>query len=348
MKPVNKFKTYKYDAAPFFFFIDIFSPDYENPTKPLLVNLINSIKHNPIMPLPMRVDRVFNGERSVLIRPKEPISFPITEELTAIINPIPFLQQGFEKLLYFTEVRSREKFFLPLTFKHVSKWWDLTKFLYGKLPTLEEDFSAFLRAYLHTMIKAKILDEDLVDAAKAYCKLISDICEKRAEQNVITIDIKGEQRNVKMYKVKDVTYYKKFKKTQETQYRPELIDIDIHDFSKTGFPKSENNLHKLLKEIPRKEIKYIPLLFYDDLLECMLQNQNELEKNEVQLLDPSHLLDSKAIITLKTKDLEKTDMNEFSWGKSFDSIKFEPFVETIIKIERDYIQSLAVKELGKL
>ena len=100
IKPINKFKTYKFDAAPFFFFIDIFPPDYSNISKPNLANLISSIGANPIMPQPMRVDRVFNGERSVLIRPREPISFPITEDLTAIIDPLQFLKFGFEKRNY--------------------------------------------------------------------------------------------------------------------------------------------------------------------------------------------------------------------------------------------------------
>ena len=98
IKPLNKFKTFKFDAAPFFFFIDLFPPDYSSEDKPILGNLINSISTNPIMPLPMRVDRVFNGERSILIRPKEDISFPVTEDLTAVINPTPILQLGFEKL----------------------------------------------------------------------------------------------------------------------------------------------------------------------------------------------------------------------------------------------------------
>ncbi|MFW9875523.1 MAG: hypothetical protein ACFFG0_20660, partial [Candidatus Thorarchaeota archaeon] len=208
IKPINKFKTYKFDAAPFFFFIDIFPPDYSNLSKPNLANLIRSIGTNPIMPLPMRVDRVFNGERSVLIRPREPISYPITEDITTIISPLQFLKFGFEKLLYFTEVRSREKFFLSLSQKRVLNWWNFTQYLYGNLRTLEEDFSAFLRAYLHTIFKAKILEEDLIDGAMKYCQLISDLCRKRLNQNSILTEVEGEQKNVKMYKVKEATYYR--------------------------------------------------------------------------------------------------------------------------------------------
>jgi hypothetical protein len=38
-------------------------------------------------------------------------------------------------------------------------------------------------------------------------------------------------------------------------------------------------------------MKYIPLMFYDDLQECMLQNMRLLETNEMKLLDPSILLE---------------------------------------------------------
>jgi len=344
IKPINKFKTYKFDAAPFFFFIDIFPPDYSNVTKPNLANLLRSIGTNPIMPQPMRVDRVFNGERSVLIRPREPISFPVTEDLTAIIDPLQFLKFGFEKLLYFTEVRSREKFFLSLSQERVSHWWGFTKYLYGNLTTLEEDFSAFLRAYLYTIVKAKILEDDLIDAALEYCKLVSDMCRKRFEQNSILIEIKGKQENVKMYKVKEATYYRKFKKSQETEYHPELIDIEIYDFSKIGFTTENNNRASLLDGLGNNIIKYIPLLFYDDLLECMLQNIKRLEEGDKDLIDPSFLLDNGVIITQNSKDLEKINIESYSWWNSFDTINFIPILESIRKTHEQFILTLDIEK----
>ncbi|GAF88278.1 unnamed protein product, partial [marine sediment metagenome] len=75
VKPIHKFKTFKSDAAPFFFFIEIFSPDLTSYEKERDFVLLKKINDNPIMPLPMRVDRVFNGEKSLLIRPKEPVFF---------------------------------------------------------------------------------------------------------------------------------------------------------------------------------------------------------------------------------------------------------------------------------
>ncbi|KKN23799.1 hypothetical protein LCGC14_0901340 [marine sediment metagenome] len=331
IKPVNKFKTFKYDAAPFFFFIDIFPPVYDNKGKPNLLNLINSITTNPIMPCPMRVDRVFNGEKSILIRPREPISFPISEDKTAIINPLPFLQFGFEKLLFFTEVRSRENFILTLTLDRVLKWWKLTRFQYGKLKTLEEDFSAFSRAYLHTILKAKIFEEDLEKAANNYCEIISEVCRKRLDENLIFTEVDDHEESVQMYKVKEITFYRKFKKTRETQYHPELVDIEVWDLSQNDFSSMDGLKTKL--------IKYIPLLIYDDLLECMLQNIKRIEDNHEDLLDPSFLLDSKVIITQNSKELNSTNLDKYSWWNSFEGLEFKPIIESISRTHESFALS---------
>ncbi|MCK4384196.1 MAG: hypothetical protein KAW66_12935, partial [Candidatus Lokiarchaeota archaeon] len=74
-KPQYRFKTYKSDAAPFFFFIDVYPFDITLFELPYLKSLIETIEKNAIVPIPMRVDRVFNGESSVIIRPREVISF---------------------------------------------------------------------------------------------------------------------------------------------------------------------------------------------------------------------------------------------------------------------------------
>ncbi|MFX1573782.1 MAG: hypothetical protein ACFFB0_13615 [Promethearchaeota archaeon] len=342
IRPINKFKTFKYDAAPFFFFIDIFPPEYINEKNPHLLHLIENIKSNPIMPLPMRVDRVFNGEKSILIRPREPISFALTDDKTAVINPAPFLQYGVEKLLYFTEIRSREKFSVHFTLERALRWWNSTKFLYGNLFRLEEDFSAFSRAYLHTIIKAKILEEDLIDAAKNYCQIVADVCRKRMEENSMLIEIKGKQESVNLYKVKDFTYYKKFKKVNETQYHPELIDIEIFDLREKGFSRQEDERIKLGTQMKSKELKYIPLLFYDDLLECMLQNQRRLEDGDTNLLDPSFLLENEIITMKNPKELEVMDSYRYSWWNSFDDLELETIIKAIESTLTEFL--LAFKE----
>jgi len=339
IKPLHKFKIFKYDAAPFFFYIEIFPPDLTFFNIEYLKKLLESIKSNPIMPIPMRVDRVFNGEKSTLIRPREPISFPFLNEYIAIINPIPFLQFGFKKLLYFTEIRAYERFTLSLTLEKVNKWWNSAKFLYAKLLRLEEDFSAFLKAYIHTLLKAKLNNEDLVSAALEYCRIIQDVCEKRLKENSILIETKRQETNVKLYQQKIAKYREKMKRIEQTQYHPELVDIEVFDLSERGFYNNVNRNFSFLDDLKPKEIKYIPLLFYDDLLECMLQNLKKLDDGEEDILDPSFLLDHNIVILSDSKDLDKINPQEYSWFNSFEDINLEPIVDSMKNIKLEYYKS---------
>ena len=329
IKPIHKFQIFKSDAAPFFFYIDIFSPDLTSYEKQRAKVLLKSIRNNPIMPLPIRVDRVFNGEKSVLIRPKEPVFFPIMDDLYATINPTTFLQYGTENLLYFTEIRAFEKFVLHLKIEKVKKWWGSTKFLYAKLSRLEEDFSAFIKAYMSTVLKAELNNEDLISAASSYCKIVREICEKRINEKSILVETKYEEAVVDMYKQKVGRYRKKMKKFERIEYHPELVDIDVYDLFEKSFIYDVDNQALVLNDIKPKGIKYIPLLFYDDLLECMLQNLKILDKGDGNILDPSFLLDKNIITLQNSKEIENIQNEEFSWFNTFEELNFESIIESI-------------------
>ncbi|MHA1473170.1 MAG: hypothetical protein ACTSQW_08750, partial [Promethearchaeota archaeon] len=338
-----KFKTYKSDAAPFFFYIEIFPFDSSLYTNPLSSSHIKKIERSPIVPIPMRVDRVSNGVNSVLIRPREVISFQVSDYQTAVINPNQFLLSGIKNLLYFSEIRSSEKFAQSLSRKNVISWWEETRFLYGNLYRLEEDFSAFLRAYLHTMVKSYVKEDDLVSAAIQYCKIIEDICKKRMEQNRILVEIDGEKKrmeqnrilveidgeesSVKMYKEKNQTYYKKLKKVKEKQYHPELVDIEIFNYFSSNWPKDTTTKNGIEREIK----KYIPLLFYDDLQECMLLNLKYLEENEKTLLSPSILIEKHIINLIGSDNFDDDFKSKNIWWSAFDKIKPEVFLNEIFQ-----------------
>jgi len=329
VKPLHKFKIFKSDAAPFFFYIEIFPPDLSYYKKERELVLLKKIQNNPIMPLPMRVDRVFNGEKSLLIRPKEPISFLVMDDLNAIINPTVFLQYGTENLLNFTEIRAYEKFIIPLKLEKVKEWWESTKFLYAKLTRIEEDFSAFIRAYISTVLKAKLNNEDLIKAASQYCKIVQEICEKRINENVISIETTRKETSVKMYTQKEAKYRRKMKRVQRVEYHPELVDIDVYDLAEKGFKYDLNTQNILLYDIKPNEIKYIPLLLYDDLLECMLQNLKNLDEGDDNILDPTFLLEKNIIILLNSKELENIKTEEFSWFNTFEELNLKSIVESI-------------------
>jgi len=318
-----KFETYKSDAAPFFFYIEIFPFDTSLFIGPHISSLIKTIEKNPIVPIPMRVDRVSNGISSVFIHPKEVISFQISEEKIAVINPYHFLRNGIKNLIYFSEIRSSQKFFKSLSKKDVISWWESTRFLYGNLNKLEEDFSAFLKAYLHTMVRSYIEEDDLVSAAIQYCKIIEDVCKKRMEQNRILVEIDGEESAVKMYKEKDQTYYKKLKKVKEKQYHPELVDVEIINYSSSNWPKDRTPKNGIEKDIK----KYIPLLFYDDLQECMLLNLRYLEDNEKILLNPLFLIKEDIITIIDSTNYNDDFKNKNTWWNDFNNIKPDLFLD---------------------
>jgi len=289
------------------------------------IKLLKGVANNSIMPLPLRVDRVFNGESSIIIRPREPISFPIDDNLIAIVNPAPFIQYGIEKLINFTEIRASEQFAISLSSENVRKWWSATRFLYGKLKTLEEDFAAFLRAYLHHIIVAKLEEGDLISASIKYCELIRDICYQRIQEKHILVEVQDKEKLVNMYKMKEGRVQKKrFKFSKEKLLYPSFIDIEVINTRNIEYSQIYKDQDEVLKK-NSKVLKYIPLLFYDDLLECMLQNLKSLKDFEGEIIDPSFLLESNVI---KLLDKETSNLEQYTWLKEFDEINIDLIMNT--------------------
>ena len=345
VKSIHKFKIFKADAAPFFFYIDIFPSDLTAFEAERAVVLIKNINKNPIMPLPMRVDRVYNGESSILIRPREPITVPLMDNNHGIINPDNFLQFGIEKLLYFTEIRGYERFSNSLILEKALKWWDSTKFLTTKLSQLEEDFSAFLKSYIGTVLNAKLTGEDLISAAINYCKSVQNTCEKRLKENSVLVETTRKENRVEMYTQKIARSRKKMKKVNHLEYHPELVDIDIYNLSERGFSNNIETLNSTLEEMQPKESKYIPLLFYDDLLECMLQNLKKLDDGDNNILDPSFLLDNQIITVQKSKDLEKNKAQEYSWFNSFEEINLEMIFQSLRTTSLEFLKMQGIPSM---
>ena len=322
-----QYTTFKSDASPFFFYIDVLPLDFSLYEIPHHVELLKKVQFNPIMPLPLRVDRVFNGESSIIIKPRKPISFSISEQI-AVINPNLFIQYGLEKLLYLTEIRASNEFAFSLESENAKKWWDSTKYLYARLRTLEEDFTAFLNAYLLIMVKAKLNNEDLFKAAAQYCELIRDVCEKRIQDKIIFVETAKKEKVVDLYKMKDGSVFDKLKKERPQLLYPSFVDIEVMNLESIGFTQLETVDYSIIKRILTMK-KYIPLLFYDDLLECMLLNLKVLRDYEGDILDPSFLLDKNVITLYDSQDVKSADSSEYSWLKSFDNLDIESILNSI-------------------
>ncbi len=238
-------------------------------------------------------------------------------------------------------MRAYDKFALSLTSQKAQKWWDSTKFLYAKLLMLENDFLAFLKAYIDNLLQAKLNDEDLITAATNYCKNIRNICEKRIDENSILIETTHLQTYGKLYFKRMGKYRKKMKKIEQVEIHPELINLDVFDLSEIGFKDKLENLNPLLDNLKPKLLKYIPLMFYDDLLECMLLNIQKLDDGDENILDPSFLIDKNIIILQESKDLEKLNTQDYSWFNSFNELNFESYIQSIKITIQEFIKEKA-------
>ena len=280
----------------------------------------------------MRIDRVINGMSSILIRPREAIHIKISSNEIAILNPSKFIFYGINKLLYFTEIRIWESLLKSLDPIKTVSWWNRTRFLYGNLYQLENDFSTFLKAYLHHIIKSLINENDLVKAAIEYCQLIVDICQERLDENKIFNNIGNNEKFEKLYKLKEITHHKKFKKFKEKQIHPELIDIEIFNtFGTENFEdfKRKNNISKT--KVKLKVKKYIPIMFYDDLLECMLMNLKRLEIGDENLLDPNFLIKHKIILLKDNFEITPKELKKFNWFNNFEDINIDSIITQILE-----------------
>ncbi|GAG03542.1 unnamed protein product, partial [marine sediment metagenome] len=77
--------------------------------------------------------------------------------------------------------------------------------------------------------------------------------------------------------------------------------------------------------------KYIPLLFYDDLQECMLLNLKYLEENEKTLLSPSRLIEDKIITIINSKNNTENFKNVNKWWQDFNNIKPDVFLKEMFQ-----------------
>jgi hypothetical protein len=72
-------------------------------------------------------------------------------------------------------------------------------------------------------------------------------------------------------------------------------------------------------------MKYIPLLIYDDLLECMLQNLETLKDFEGDIIDPSFLFENNII---KVFDDEIQEPEKYSWLKDFNQVNITKIMDS--------------------
>ena len=236
-------KDYKKDIAPIGFFFDIM------PTELFKV---------PILPIPMRIDKVVKGEITYFIRFNTDKLSSLFKELNLFIDFRSFFIIGIRNLLEYAKKNSNEIALHSFRKDLLRKWLNNSISIEIDLPDLTEDLTYLLSEFLKTysfINKLNVNDERYVKELINYCDRIIDYFQERLESNSIKIKSNGDYKEEKIYFIKKSKYY------------PRIITINIEKFRGGG------------KNIVKK-MRFVPYLIYDDILETFFYNKKLLTKQK--------------------------------------------------------------------
>ena len=245
--PPPKLKSFKNDLAPVGFTFDIFP--------------INIFKI-PIMPIPMRIDKISNGRATFFIIPDLFKLDSFLETLDLVFNFESFLIEGLKNLILYSKKIYKEITYRTLSLESLTNWFENSLNLKTEIPSLIEDFTFLLLEYLKMF--DTIENEGITINSKEYTARLSEYCEinikffkERIEGNKIQITEKGALKTVKLYREKKEKYY------------PDIISIGVEN-------RKKNKINKLT---------FVPYLIYDDILDCFAYNKQLLDNNEKKTID---------------------------------------------------------------
>jgi len=221
------------------------------------IDVISSDQYtNPVIPVPVRIDKISNGEYTYIVLPNmQPQA--IIDNSVYYFDLYRFLELGFRNLLAYSAKKFQEITYRPLNPINVSKWWEDTRNHTCNIPSYTEDITICLQAYLDAYQHWK-LSGDMRGALIQYSEKIIDLCTTRLQSNTITY-----QRG------KTVIKSRMFTERRDGKKLPQIWEVD-HINTSNG---------KVRKRA------FIPLMIYDDLLECFLSNKAELERGELEIID---------------------------------------------------------------
>ena len=261
------------------------------------VDVINSDFPNPILPMPARIDMVTNGLPTNFIFPKKTTSIRIGNDIYTY-NYLNLYRFFLKNLIHYSKRTHLKVSFRDLKENTIKKWWELSRNLIAKIPTYSKDLEFILKTYLKAF-KSYKLSNDLHAALMEYTNQLIDYCNSRLESNVIEIYYKQNLLGKRMYKIKNEHYF------------PDIFEYDVQDIVKG--------------KIRRKA--FIPIMIYDDLLECFLFNQMQLEKIINEKNEPNEE---------EKIDVQKEELPEI--------ISFDTLIEKkiIIKCSDDYLENTLI------
>jgi hypothetical protein len=229
------------DVAPMIFVIDVIRSEHYK---------------NPIIPIPVRVDKVSNGEFTSIILPS---THPQIEQDDQVyfIDVVRLLTLGFQNLMSYTAIKFNEITYRPLNIANISTWWENTRKFSCNFPTYIHDLEVVLHSYLEAYIEWKS-SGDMIHALISYSDKIIDLCNRRLTENKILYQFGKKEITSRIY-----TERKDGKKI------PQIWQVD-----------------RITLENGKVRTKaFVPHIIYDDLLECFLSNKAELDRGELEVIN---------------------------------------------------------------
>jgi len=245
--PPVRLKSYTNDLAPIGFYFDIFN-----------TNLFKI----PIMPIPMRIDKLTNGETTYFIPPDYDQLNELFEKLDIVIDFKNFFLTGVINLINYAKKKYREITLQTLTDSIIMKWFENSLTVRTEIPCLTQDFTFLLTEFLH--FYCHISEQDLKPDDDGYKRLLLQYCEnminhfkEKIESNKIQIKYDEIIKTEQLYKEKNNKYY------------PIAIFLKI----------------KNLKNNKIRKMRFIPYLIYDDLLDVFVYNRKLINDASNTLFD---------------------------------------------------------------
>ncbi len=233
--PPTRLKSYTNDLAPIGFYFDIFK-----------TNLFKI----PIMPIPMRIDKLTNGETTYFVPPNYIQLNELFEKLDVVVDFKSFFLTGIRNLINYAKTKYKEITLQTLTNSTIMKWYDNSLTVQTEIPCLTQDFTFLLAEFLN--FYCQISEQELKPDDDGYRKLLLQYCEiiikyfkEKIESNKIQIRYGEVIKTEQLYKEKNNKYY------------PIAIFLKI----------------KALNNNKVRKMRFIPYLIYDDLLDVFVYNR---------------------------------------------------------------------------
>jgi hypothetical protein len=284
---LGKIKSFKKDIAPIGFYFDIFPTDF---------------CEIPILPLPLRIDKISNGEPTVIITPNFNQIHTLCKKLKLTFDPQKFYFIGIKNLINYAKLKIKEITLRDLTLKNVTQWWELSKDLIAWNPDLLDSFTLIILEFIKVFNyinenKSDQNQKDYTNVLLKYYTQMIDYFRNKIENNIFITYYKDEVKEAKLYFEKRNKFY------------PNIVNIQIYNKKNKKF----------------KAMGFVPYLIYDDLLDCFFYNKNLLEQHQKKAINlkvyEDNLIIKKGSTLSSSKNyLRTTRINKLDINILIDSI----------------------------